>query len=285
MNSFHEAMRFRQHLKDLFAINQSNDIVLMPGILVFLQGCLRALDINSMITSQEEYYEPQHLPNVLLKLEDERSIAPCVTQNRTDAVLISQVSWLGRELNCKAIIHELRNSGGPQPIIIVDYSHAGAIGFPPIHEIDADIIVGDVEKWIRNEAWGSPLAFAVVKNQNVMHQLEKHLAPFYLALAHESDMRMARWVDPRTLREILNEFEDRSLSRPKLLERYKRNMRLAKRVMGCCDPQNDSHCTIVVCDEFNDSELLSSLRSKGLVWDLPDGRMRIICRSDVLEPW
>ena len=113
---------------------------------------------------------------------------------------------------------------------MADYTHAGAIGFPPVASLDADIVGGDPEKWLLPPSHGSRLAFLWMRSAALFRTAARLFSPCFLAIDGAVDSRAARWIDPAALAETTKWLAAAGLTRRALLDRHQANLQMKRRL-------------------------------------------------------
>ncbi|HMG72795.1 MAG TPA: hypothetical protein VK582_04785 [Pyrinomonadaceae bacterium] len=150
-----------------------------------------------------------------------------------------------------------------------------------MNEIEADIICGDICKWITPSEWQRNLAFLWFRDRSLWEKATQIFRPYYLATPQEGTHLLARWIDPYEVKTVVSWLRERRLDRSRLLRRHQHNMALARNLsgqLGLSDPPESS--ILWIDDESNSNILLGELKQNGLAWRPPDGGLRILCRAE-----
>lgn len=276
------ASSLRDTISEIFDLNQPNQIVLTPGILLGLNILLGGLSVNSITVSRYEYYDDYHFPNNQIHSFDFENFIEHVRQYSPDVAIVSLVSWRGKPLPLNNAFRQIRAALGKHaPLLIADCAHAGAIGFPSMNEIEADIICGDICKWVTPSDWQRNLAFLWFRDRVLWEKAAQTFRPYYLATSQERTHLLARWIDPYEVKTVVSWLKERRLDRSRLLQRSQHNMDLARQLsrrLGLSEPPESS--ILWIDDESNSNILLDELEQNGLAWKPPDGGLRILCRAE-----
>jgi hypothetical protein len=204
-----------------------------------------------------------------------------VRATRPGAVIASVVSWQGTPLPVAALFSEIRRAlGARTPLLIADYTHAGAIGFPAVADLDADVVSGDPLKWLLPARRRSRLAFLWVRSAAVFRRAARVFAPLFLSIDGQADARSARWLDPQEVRDVAEWLADARLTRRRLRDRYQANLRLKQRVARRIGIASQGDSCVLWTDRPVPTSLESRLKRQGLLWRAADGYARILCRTD-----
>ncbi len=158
--------------------------------------------VDRLVLTSEEYYAPRHFPTLRCDVASPSTLVARVAAARPGAVIASVVSWRGAPLPVSALFGEIRRVlGARTPLLVADYTHAGAIGFPPVSALNADVVSGDAEKWLLPARQRSRLAFLWMRSPAVFRSAARSFSPFFLAVDGRTDARSARWLDPQEVRD------------------------------------------------------------------------------------
>ena len=139
----------RTKISDLLEVDHSDRIILTPGILVALRILFAHLRIERILLTSEEYYDEDHFPEQTVRIARCEAISELVLQGDCAAVIASPASWRGTRQPVAEQFASIRKALGREaPLLVADYAHAGSIGFPSVDALSADVICGDLEKWI-----------------------------------------------------------------------------------------------------------------------------------------
>lgn len=251
--------------------------ILAPGALVGLRLFLRHRGTSVLLLSDREYYGPEHFPGCDVHVAPFDELASAAEAHEPDVVLASLVSWRGEVGDVEALCRDVRgrsNDGGP--LVCVDWCHAGALGFPPAADLDADLIIGDVTKWLTPAATPDRLAFLLGR--------EALAAPMRACFGglHSSGgdqaAREARWVDPQALAAMADSVKRVAADRSRFATWYADNMTLA-RVVGAANGVEPARSAILWFPGRQKAELrLDALPSTELAWDTGSG-VRVLCQA------
>lgn len=272
----------RSTISEIFDLRQPNQIVLAPGILMGLNIVIGSLSVKKIALSPYEYYDEYHFPNSQISSFTFENVTEHIRQSSPDMAIISLVTWRGTPLPLNNMFRHIRGTlGKTAPLLVADCAHAGAIGFPSLKEIEADIICGDICKWITPSEWQRNLAFLWFRDRLLWEKAAQIFRPYYLATPQERTHLLARWIDPYEVKTVVSWLRERRLDRSRLLRRHQHNMDLARNLsgqLGLSDPPESS--ILWIDDESNSNILLGELEQNGLAWRPPDGGLRILCRAE-----
>jgi hypothetical protein len=276
------ASELRSNISGIFDLCHSNQIVLTPGILVGLNILLGGLSVNNISLSRYEYYDEHHFPNSQTGSFDVENVIEHICQCSPDMAIVSLVTWRGKSLPLNNVFRQIRTAFGKDaPLLIADCAHAGAIGFPSMDEIEADIICGDICKWITPSEWQRNLAFLWFRDRLLWEKAAQTFRPYYLAIPQERTHLLARWIDPYEVKTVVSWLRETRLDRNRLLQRHQHNMDLARKLsgqLGLSDPPESS--ILWIDDESKSTILLDELEQSELAWRPPNGGLRILCRAE-----
>lgn len=287
--SLSEATRLREIIGELFAAAPSDQIILTPGTLIGFLTLLNGFKIKKIALTDCEYYSPQHLPSFETKTFGIENFAPETAMFQPDAVIASVVSWQGVKLPASELFAEIRNrfGNGKTPLLIADYAHAGAVGFPPVADLGADIVCGDLYKWITPADYYGNLGFIWFKERSLYEQAKKLFRPFFLATEDKTEFsfKKARWVNTKELKNLLAWLSENEISRARLLETHKANYELAKDVARKLKLSESVQSNIIWVDEAEmRNASFDHFKKAGLAWEF-EGKikgLRLLCRSELL---
>lgn len=276
------ASKLRVTLSEIFDLQQPEQIVLTPGILVGLNNLFSRLPSNRIALSPAEYYDEYHFPNRETSSFDFETIIEHIRLSSSDVVIASLVTWRGKALPVKHLFQGIRGAlGDKAPLLIADCAHAGAIGFPSLKDLEADIICGDVCKWITPSEWQRNLAFLWFHNQSLWEKAAEIFRPYYLATRQTRTHLLARWIDPFEVKTVVSWLEERLLDRNRLRARHQHNMNLARKLSERLGMSESPETAILWINEESSSNiLLEELAQTGLAWKPPEGGLRILCRAE-----
>jgi hypothetical protein len=272
------AAQLRSRIAELFGGGPAETLILCPGILIGLQALFSSLDVKRVALSDEEYYGQIHFPHLAIKTFAIDELVGRVRDWKPDAVVLSVVTWRGRVIPLAEIFRELRAQLKEEtPLLIADYSHGGAVGFPDMAGLNADIVCGDPLKWIAKPDGETRLAFLRIRDGALLEKALRVFRPFFLATAEQHEQLLARWLDPREIQEAVEGFS--GLDRGTLASRHAQNLSLARQVgfeLGVSDRVQSS---ILWLDAGR--PLPEWLARSGLVWKATGGGVRILCRAEL----
>ena len=277
------AAALRRRVSDLFGAGPAEHVVLAPGILIGLQVLLPGLGVRRICLSDREYYGRAHFPAQEMCSPALEDLVECAAGARPDAVLASLVTWRGEEIPIARLFRRIRAQCGRRaPLLIADCTHAGAVGFPELGKLGADMVCGDTGKWILPPGRESRIAFLWFRTEALARAARRAFEPFFLAAGSRDGFLYSRWLDPAEVLSVEDWYRRRRLGRPDLERRHRANLRLAARLAGRFGVTPAEGNSILRLAAGSPAvSLLAKLESLGLVWRLPDGTIRIQCRADV----
>jgi hypothetical protein len=269
----------RRDIARLFDGHPARRIVLAPGVLSPLRHLFSALGVERLALTAEEYYAPRHFPVIRVSRAPAAALLAQIRKSRPQAIVVSVVSWRGEPLPVAEIFAAIRAQSARAPLLVADYTHAGAIGFPPMRGLNADLVCGDPEKWLLPRGpsrlgflWtGSPALFRVARTA---------FAPFFLAVDAPVDPRSARWVDPLDVRRIARWLTDTRPTREKLEARHQGNLRMKRRLAQTLGIDSRGESSVIWTTARIPVPLRKRLESLGLIWRVGT-HTRILCRAEV----
>jgi hypothetical protein len=275
------AGQLRRIISELFLAQPADQIVLAPGILAGLQMLFSHLGIKRLALSEEEYYGARHFPNLEVRSFAAGDFTDSVSRWNPDAVLVSVVGWRGKVLPVQKWFDQLRRrQSSRHPLLIADYSHAGACGFPAANDLNADVVCGDPAKWILDQQHEN-LAFLWFGPEKLFREIRPPFAPFYLALPDPEDLLYSRWIEPRVLESTLSRMEN-GLDRRILCDRHSRNLELSEGLSVLLGGRGRTGSALLWLDGASLPEAVPGwMGDRQLIWKLPDGAVRIMCRADL----
>ena len=278
LTGIHEtAVQLRRGLAALFCCHHPENMVLAPGTTIALKTLLSGMEIKSLMLGPNEYCSEQHFAPLTVSISTEEAMIRDIEMTRPEAVLLSIVSWQGKQFPLPSIFRQLRERFGDAcPLLIADYSHAGSIGFPEIDVLGADVVVGDLSKWVLIPGVADELCFLYPVSARIAATCLTLFAPLFLATTLNID-RSDRWVMPEQLERAAAWFSISKLSRESLLEQYQRN-----RAMAFALAPNSKWSDPEVCILwFQDVTAIPTEIPEELLWPTQNG-IRLMCREDVL---
>jgi hypothetical protein len=274
-----DASLVRREIARLFGARPAGRIVLAPGVLSGLRLLFSAVQVDRLVLTTEEYYSPRHFPALACHAVPASALVDRVTTTKPGAVIASVVSWRGIPLPVSALFGEIRRALGPRtPLLIADYTHAGAIGFPAASELNADLVSGDPEKWLLPPRQRSRLAFLWIRSPAVFRRAARAFSPFFLAADGAADARSARWLDPEELRDVAAWLSSERLTRRALHDRHHADLRLKHRIARRLGISSHGAASVLWTDKRIPASLALRLDRRGLLWRA-DGCTRILCRA------
>jgi hypothetical protein len=269
----------RREIARLFDANPARRIVLAPGILSALRHLFSALGVERLALTAEEYYAPRHFPAIEVTSAPASAFLAQIRKSRPQAVVVSVVSWRGEPLPVAEIFAEIRAQCAWAPLLVADYTHAGAIGFPPMTALNADLVCGDPEKWLLPRG-PSKLGFLSLGSPTLFRVARAAFAPFFLAVDAPPDPRSARWVDPLEVGRIARWLTDARLTRRKLEAFHHANLHMKRTLAETIGIDSGGESSVIWTTAKIPTPLQKRLESLGLMWRAGT-HTRILCRADV----
>jgi hypothetical protein len=274
----------RATISDLLEVPHSDRIILAPGILVALRMLFSQLRIESILLTSEEYYGAEHFPGATVRVSSCDTIFDPRLAGDSQAVLASPASWRGKRQPVTELFATIRNRLGRRaPLLVADYAHAGSIGFPSVDRLGADVICGDLEKWILPPDWNTRVAFLWFRTRSLFLESVEAFRPFFLAADSTDVSMLARWVEPADILAVSRGLESLGVTPEQLRERHRADMSLARELASGLQPMRVPETSILWFEVGEiDGETVEELEKLGLVWRLPGRGTRVLCRSDVV---
>jgi hypothetical protein len=274
----------RATISDLLEVHHSDRIILAPGILVALRALFSHLHIERIALTSEEYYSAEHFPAATVRTASCDALFDPRLTGDSEAVLASPASWRGARQPVAELFDSIRKtSGRGAPLLVADYAHAGSIGFPSVDGLGADVICGDLEKWILPPDWNTRVAFLWFRTQPLFLRAVEAFRSFFLATNSSDVSMLARWVEPADVLAVSRGLVSLGVTPDQLRERHRADMRLARELASRVEPARIPETSILWFEEGElDEETLEELEKLGLVWRLPGRGTRVLCRSDVV---
>jgi hypothetical protein len=273
----------RTKISDLLEVDHADRIILAPGILVALRILFAHLRIERILLTSEEYYDEDHFPAQTVRIARCEAISDLVLQRDCEAVIASPASWRGTRQPVAEQFASIRQALGREaPLLVADYAHAGSIGFPSVDALGADVICGDLEKWILPPDWNSRVAFLWFRTDGLFREATAAFRPFFLATQAPNVSMSARWVDPADVLAVSRRLADLGVTAGQLRERHRADLEFARDLAGRLRASRMPETSILWFEEDElDGEMVEDLEKMGLVWRLPGRGTRVLCRSDV----
>jgi hypothetical protein len=278
------ADELRRNISEFLGVRHSDRIVLAPGILVALRILFSHLRIKRILLTSEEYYEESHFPGESVQVAPCEAIPELLQTRSFEALVASPASWRGARQPVAELFGWCRKAlASRAPLLVADYAHAGSIGFPPAESLGADVVCGDLEKWILPPDWNSRVAFLWLRTDRLSESAGEAFRPFFLATASSDVPMLARWLDPADVLAVSGKLTESNITRGQLQERHRADMKLATDLAGRLGRSGVPETSILWVEEGElDRETLDDLETRGLVWRFPGRGSRVLCRSDVL---
>ena len=275
---------FRRIISDLLEVRHADRIVLTPGILVALRMLFSELGSTRILLTSEEYYGADHFPGATVQIAPFEEIPQLLEKQEFDVLVASPASWRGVRQPVAELFGSIRKTfGETAPLLVADYAHAGSIGFPSAESFAADVVCGDLEKWILPTDWNSRVAFLWFGTQRLFARAAKVFRPFFLATQSSNVPMLSRWIDPDDLLAVSTKLAELGTTPAQLQERHHADMKLARELADQLHPAQAPETSILWLeeDEFA-GEMVEQLDKLGLVWRVPGRGVRVLCRSDVV---
>jgi selenocysteine lyase/cysteine desulfurase len=274
----------RTAISDLLEVRHSDRIILTPGILVALRILFPHLQIKRILLTTEEYYSESHFPGEAARVAGCEAIPGLLKKRSFDALIASPASWRGVRQPVAELFGWVRKTLGENaPLLVADYAHAGSIGFPSVESLGADVVCGDLEKWILPPDSNSRVAFLWFRTRRLFVRAARAFRPFFLATESSSGSTLARWVDPADVLAVSRQLADLAVTRGRLRERHLADMKLAGDLTDRLQPSRAPETSILWLEEDElAGQALADLEKLGLIWRLPGQGVRVLCRSDVV---
>src|ERR1043166_4351691 len=222
------ASRLRRKMSSPFAVPQPERIVLTPGILIGLHLLFAGLAVRKLLTTTGEYHTSAHFPRLITSESDVTTLLTSTKRFKPDALLASLVTWKGDVLPLGDLFSRFRTTlRSDCPLLVADCTHAGAIGFPPLRRIHADVICGDLCKWITPLEYQRNLAFLWFANKRMAETARQIFNPFFLATEDQTVEPVARWIDPAVVRNVLEQLNASKMKRENIASRHSANITMA----------------------------------------------------------
>ena len=274
----------RATISDLLEVPHSDRIILAPGILVALRVLFSHLQIERIALTSEEYYGAEHFPGATVRAARCDALLDSLRTGDFQAVLASPASWRGTRQPVAELFDSIRKQPGRSaPLLVADYAHAGSVGFPSADRLGADVICGDLEKWILPPDRNTRVAFLWFRTQPLFLRAVKAFHPFFLATKTSDVSLLARWVEPTDVLAVSRGLGALGVTPDQLRVRHRADMRLARELANSVEPARIPETSILWFEEGElDGDTLEELEKLGLAWRLPGRGTRVLCRSDVV---
>lgn len=275
----------RRTISDLLEVPHSDRIILAPGILVALRILFSRLQIKRILLTSEEYYDESHFPEETVRVASCEAIQGLLQKRDFDVLIASPASWRGVRQPVAELFGWIRETLGRRaPLLVADYAHAGSIGFPSVERLGADVVCGDLEKWILPPDWNSRLAFLWFRTHRLFLEAARAFRPFFLATQASDVSMLARWVDPADILSVSNELAHLRVTPRQLRERHQADTKLARELAQRLHAPGVPETSILWLEEdaLGEATVVAALEKLGLVWRLPGRGVRVLCRSDIV---
>jgi len=250
--------------------------ILAPGALVALRLLFHHEGVSSVLLSDREYYAAAHFPDLEVHIAPFEDLAPAAERFSPGAVVASLVSWRGEVGDVEGLCRSL-GEVDVSPLVCLDWCHAGAVGFPEAEGLDADLLFGDVSKWLIPARAPDRMAF-LLGGEDLDAPLRSCFGGLYRSGGGRT-AREARWIDDARLGEVAERVRDVAIDRDRLRARHEKNMALA-RTMAHANGQPEPDAAILWFPDASAEALdLTALPSPGLAWET-DAGVRVLCQAE-----
>jgi len=279
------ASDLRRTVSGLLVVHHPDRIILAPGILIALRALFSQLRIERILLTDEEYYDASHFPAGPVRVASCQEIPRVLQEHQFDALVASPASWRGVRQPVAKLFGGIRETLGElAPLLVADCAHAGAIGFPSPESLGADVVCGDLEKWILPPNCSSRVAFLWFSSRRLFLEATEAFRAFFLAMEGSDVALAARWVGPDDVLAASGRLAELDVTRNQLRTRHQADMKLAETLASRLDPSRVPETSILWFeDDETGGEIVEQLDDLGLVWRLPGRGTRILCRSDVVS--
>ena len=275
------ARHVRDLVADVFGAAPSAT-VLAPGTLAGLRLVCSALGVKRVVLSAGEYFAAGSFPDLRVHVADSYHLLESVVRHRAQALIVSTVTWRGERQPLAPLFRHVRERLGPRaPLLVADYAHAGAAGFPRVADSHADVVVGDATKWITPATWPDRVGWLWFRSAAHRALARRLFAPFYLACERPTAALEARWVDPLAVEKIAAFRMSAKPVRAELVRRAAEDLALAKRMAGWCGAPQPTSSLLWVESAAGVAKIPKWAEDQGLLWRSPAGGARVMCRSDL----
>jgi hypothetical protein len=279
---YRRAREVRRLLADVYGAAPEGAVFLAPGTLVGLRLVLEACGVKRMALSAGEYFDASSFPAARVDVVRAAALPAHLAHSGADAAVASIVTWRGERLPVEVIFRQLRRRmGSGTPLLVADYSHAGAAGFPRVADSGADVVVGDVTKWITPPPEPDRMAYLWFRTSSLRSLAQRVFAPFFLAAVKPGAALEARWVDPDAVSQVAARQQARRVTRKDLVRRYRADLKLATRMARWCYAAAPSSPLVWVRTAAGMARIPDWVSERGLLWRPPGGGARVMCRSDL----
>jgi hypothetical protein len=279
---YRRARAVRKLLADVYGAAPDSAVFLAPGTLAGLRLVLEACGVKRVALSAGEYFDARSFPAARVDIVRAAALVAHLGRYRADAVVTSIVTWRGERLPLEPLFRELRRRmGAGTPLLVADFSHAGAAGFPRVADSGADVVVGDVTKWITPPPAPDRLAYLWFRTAGLRLLAQRVFAPFYLAAVKPGATLEARWVDPEAVAQVAERQRARRVTRKGLMRRYRSDLKLAARMARWCFAAAPTSSLVWIRSAAGMARIPDWVRERGLLWRPPGGGARVMCRSDL----
>lgn len=267
-----QATTLRAYISNVFGFAAPDRIILTPGSLIALRLVFATCGTRRLVLGNDEYYCADHFPELTIR----KTTLSLPRSSKHAAVIRSLVSWKGRRL-----ASTLKDPSFATFLRIIDASHAGAAGLPTLHNLAADLIIGNSGHWLGRGASKVNLGFLYVANAKLWPKLAHTFRMFYLAVEGEPMDFQSRWLDPVILIKNVQWLVRHRTNRARVRKQHGANLRLARHLATHLLLPKPS-CALLWSNEYLRHRALAPLRKAGLVWHPPQGGTRVMCRADLL---
>jgi hypothetical protein len=276
-----KAARIRQTFSELFDAPPAGRIVLVPSILTALHILFAKLQVRRIVLTSGEYYGALHFPAQRVETVGVKDLIKRTKELKPDVVMVSVVTWKGEVLPTAELFSEIRRMRGHEgtPLLVADYCHAGAVGFPSVKKLAADVVCGGAGKWVTPPEWNSKLGFLWFGSESLSSLAKTAFVPFFLATDRQPPFLVSRWIDPAEVRALHAWLVRRRLDRSALLAQYHADRKFASRLAAQFGIDGNQSNILWLSRGHSGDKRVRELERLGLTWKMPDGRTRMLCRA------
>jgi hypothetical protein len=275
---YEQAKNLRAQLCGIIGIPAAHQIILTGGTTVGLKLILAGLRSETLILGPEEYQTPAHFFPLHVAISSIAELQTNVQKTKPHAVILSVVSWRGRRFPVEAAFHGLRAYFKENcPLLIADYSHAGAAGFPDPTALGADLIAGDLSKWLLPPRVADDLCFIYPATSQISSLCQDLFKPLFLATETEVE-RSARWISPEQIVSAHEFLLQTCMSMTSLKKQHQKNVSFKRQVLESLDGRDTDTCMLWL----RQGDAAPDWIAPDLIWRTPEG-VRVMCREDIQQ--
>lgn len=273
----HEAAwLLRRQVARVHSLAKPERIIFGCGVMACLRHLFLLRQHTHFALTSIEYYGPEHFPGRRVDVFEPDGLVEGVVEARPQVVIASLAGWAGGRFPLADWFAAIRKQFGPaSPLLVADCCHAGAVGFPGLAQIGADLVCGDLAKWVAPTG-ADKVAFVWPATRALFEELSPLFAGYYLSVEGQDTANAGSFVSPSTISTLSELYQSVEASPEQLAARFRTNLLLARSLSGDTSIESCNVCLPATSPVLH----TPVLREAALTRDRGDGRVRVMCRAD-----